>query len=101
MTTTIQIGSATITVAGDGFQEPPVVAAVPVLTMRQAKLVLLKHGLLDEVNNAVSLADRATQVEWEYATEVKRDWPTLLTMAAALGLDSFQLDALFAEGATL
>jgi hypothetical protein len=69
--------------------------------MRQAKLVLLNHGLLDEVNVAVSHADRATQVEWEYATEVRRDWPTLAVMAAALNLDALALDTLFVEGAKL
>jgi len=88
-------------VNGEFAAPSPEPAPVAVLTMRQAKLVLHRHGMLDEVNNAVSLADRATQLEWEYSTEVKRDWPTLTVMAAALGLDSFQLDALFAEGATL
>jgi hypothetical protein len=78
---------------------PPVVPQV--LTMRQAKLVLLRHGMLDEVNNAVSRADEETRIEWEYATEVRRDWPTLAVMAAALNLDDKLLDALFIQGATL
>lgn len=95
--TTFQIGGATITVAGDGTA-PDMPAPVSVLTMRQAKLVLLEHGMLDEVNSAVSRADRATQIEWEYATEVRRDWPTLAVMAAALNLDDSLLDALFVQG---
>ena len=78
---------------------PPVVPQV--LAMRQAKLVLLRHGMLDEVNNAVSRADEETRIEWEYATEVRRDWPTLAVMAAALNLDDKLLDALFIQGATL
>jgi hypothetical protein len=82
--------------------EPPAPPVIPqVLTMRQAKIVLLRHGMLAEVNNAVSHADEETRIEWEYATEVRRDWPTLATMAAALNLDDSLLDALFVEGVTL
>ena len=60
------------------YTQPEQVITVPqVITMRQAKLVLLKAGILDDVDAAVANADRATQIEWEYATEVRRDWPTL------------------------
>lgn len=71
------------------------------LTARQARLVLLQNGLLDDVEAAVAAADRAAQLEWEYATEIKRDWPTLVAMAAALGMTDAQLDALFTAGAAL
>lgn len=82
--------------------QEPVAPAVPqVLTMRQAKLVLLAAGLLDDVDAAVSAADRATQIEWEYATEVQRDWPALKVMADAMGMTDAQLDALFIQGAAL
>lgn len=80
-------------------QEPPVVPQV--ITMRQAKLVLLANGLLDDVDAAVNQADRATRIEWEYATEVRRDWPTFMTMQGVLGVTAEQLDALFIQGALL
>lgn len=72
-----------------------------VLTARQAKRVLLAAGLLDDVDAAVSQADRETQIDWEYATEMRRDWPTLIAMAAALGMTDAQLDELFIQGAKL
>lgn len=71
------------------------------LTIRQAKLILLQNNLLDDVDAAVAQADRSTQIEWEYATEVHRTWPTLITMASALGMTDAQLDQLFIEGAKL
>ena len=80
---------------------PPPVQVPQVITIRQAKLVLLAAGLLDDVDAAVAAADRVTQIEWEYATEVKRDWPTLVTLAAAMGISSTSLDGLFIEAATL
>lgn len=77
-------------------------ARVPTtLTVRQAKLALLAAGLLDDVDAAVAGADRATQVEWEYATTVERTWPTLVAMATALGMTDTQLDNLFIQGAAL
>jgi hypothetical protein len=98
---TTQIGGATITVLVDPNAPPPGPAIPQVLTMRQAKIVLHRHGMLEEVNNAVSRANEETRIEWEYATEVRRDWPTLAVMAAALNLDDKLLDALFIQGATL
>lgn len=72
-----------------------------VVTIRQAKLALLQAGLLDDVDVAVAQADRATQIEWEYATEVRRDWPTLLTLQTALGLPDQQVNDLFISAALI
>ena len=81
--------------------DPEPVQVPQVVTIRQAKLALLQAGLLDDVDAAVAQADRATQIEWEYATEVRRDWPTLLTLQAALGLTEQQVDDLFISAALL
>ena len=78
---------------------PPVVPQV--LTMRQARLVLNQVGLLDDVEAAVKAADRSVQIEWEFAGEVQRNWPTLVALASALNLDDASLDALFMAGAQL
>lgn len=86
-----------------GYVPPaPLPTPVPhVITIRQAKLVLLAAGLLDDVDAAVAQADRATQIEWEYATEVNRTWHTLVTLQAALGLSDQQVDDLFIQGSSL
>lgn len=82
------------------YVAPPV--QVPqVITIRQAKLALLAAGLLDDVDAAVAAADRATQIEWEYATEVRRDWPTLTAVQAVAGLTDEQVDGLFITAAAL
>ena len=81
--------------------EPEPEPVPTVLTIRQAKRVLLAAGLLDDVDAAVAQADRGTQLDWEYATEIRRDWPTLIAMATALGMTDAQLDQLFIEGAKL
>ena len=81
--------------------DPEPVQVPQVVTIRQAKLALLQAGLLDDVDAAVAQADRATQIEWEYATEVRRDWPTLLTLQTALGLTEQQVNDLFISAALI
>lgn len=81
---------------------PPEPVQVPqVITIRQAKLALLAAGLLDDVDAAVATADRATQIEWEYATEVHRSWPTISAVATVAGLTSEQVDNLFIAASNL
>lgn len=74
---------------------------VPVVTMRQARLALHAAGLLTAVDTAVAGIGGSVQIEWEYATEVRRDWPPLAQVGSALGLTSGQLDALFEQAAAL
>jgi hypothetical protein len=71
------------------------------VSMRQARLALLAEGLLDDVEAAVSVADRGTQIEWEYAKDVRRDSPLIASLGSALGLGSEQIDALFIEASKL
>ena len=81
------------------------VAVVTTVSMRQARLALLGAGLLDPVETAIAAMagteGKAAQIEWEYATEVKRDSPLVSGLAQALQLDDEILDRLFAVGATL
>jgi len=72
-----------------------------VITIRQARLALHNAGLLDDVEAAIAQADRAVQIEWEYATEFRRDWPTLLAMQPLLGLTDEQIDGLFVAASAL
>lgn len=85
---------------------PPPPPPVTSVAMRQARLALLGAGLLGQVSSAIAAIPDATaraaaEIEWEYATEVRRDSPWVLQLSAALGLDAEQLDALFAHAATL
>lgn len=70
-------------------------------TPRQARLVLHQQGLLAAVDAWIATADETTRIEWEFATEIRRDWPALLACAAALGLTDAQMDALFVQAAPL
>lgn len=73
-----------------------------VVTIRQARLALLQAGLLDDIDAAIAASeDRALQIEWEFVTEFRRDWPALIAMQPALGLTDQQIDDLFTLAVTL
>lgn len=86
---------------------PPEPAPPPVptrVTMRQGRLALLAVGLLDTVEGAINgIADpverRATQIDWEYAAEIRRDSPLIASLGPALGLTGAQIDELFVAAA--
>ena len=73
-----------------------------IVTMRQARLALLQEGLLATIETAiVNCTDEAMKIEWEYATEVRRDWASLVTLTESLGMTSTELDSLFTIASTL
>lgn len=76
-------------------------AKVKVVSMRQARLALLQVGLLTSVEEAIAAGDDAVKITWEYATEVRRNDPLVLSLSEALDLSNEQLDYLFALAATL
>lgn len=78
--------------------EAPVPASI---TPRQARLALLAAGLLDDVETAVSGADKATQIAWEFATSIERGNPVIAAMAGALSLSDAQVDDLFRAAALI
>lgn len=95
-------------VAAGNAAAPYVAPAAPVpqsISMRQARLALLGAGLLTAIDAAInalpSPQKEAARIEWEYATEVRRDNPLLQALTPGLGLDGTALDALFAAGAAL
>jgi len=75
------------------------------VTMRQARLALLAAGKLDAVNTAIaamaSPQKEAAQIQWEYSSDVFRNWPLVLSLGPALGLSSTDLDNLFIQAAML
>lgn len=77
-------------------------AAVPQKVSRaQFILALLQLDLLDEVEAAIATADRATQINYKERLEFERNYPLMLTMAAALGKTERELDDLFVLAAGL
>ena len=83
-------------------QPAPDVAQV---TMRQARLALLESGKLDLVAPAIDqLSEPArtkARIEWEFAQDVRKDWPLIQVLAPSIGLDAAALTALFNRAATL
>lgn len=72
-----------------------------VVSMRQARLALYAAGLLDAVTASVQALGGALWIEWEYATEVRRDAPLVTELSIALGLTEAQLDALFTQAGVM
>ena len=71
------------------------------VTPRQARLALLSAGLLPAVESAVKAAGGATQITWEYATEINRNDALITTLGSALGLTDAAIDLLFKQAATI
>jgi len=69
------------------------------LSMRQTRLALLDAGLLSGVEDAIAnMAEpekSKAQIEWEYASTVKRNDPWLVALGTELGLSEEQIDELF------
>ena len=85
----------------DLMESQPKVEPIPTsITPRQARLKLLEASLLDNLE-AVITTNRAWQIEWEYATEVKRDSPLIDAVASEAGLTSEQIDQMFIEASQL
>jgi len=78
----------------------PPAPPVTQVTMRQARLALLAAGLLDDVEAMLAQADRAVQIEWEYAAVVDRSSALVQAIGAALGLSEQRIDELFVDAAT-
>ena len=86
----------------DVFIEPVVIIVIPiVISMRQARLQLLALNLLDSVNSAISTMSQAAQIEWEYATEVRRDNPLVSALATALNMTDLEMDDFYKQAVTL
>lgn len=75
---------------------------VPVsVSMRQARLALLGAGLLSTVQTFINTAPEATQIEWDYATDIWRDRDLVVGIGSTLGLTDAQIDALFIQAAAI
>jgi len=82
------------------------VVVVPTkVTMRQARRALLAAGLLTQVNAAIAgmtgAAGDAARIDWEFSSEVQRNWPLVAALQPALDLTDAQLDSLFLAASQL
>lgn len=84
------------------LQDPPTPATPPVptsVTMMQARLAMLSAGLLDKVQTAIDAMPgdegKAARIQWQYAVDVRRDWPLVAHLQKSLGLTDKQADELF------
>jgi len=59
---------------------------------RRLRLALHQLDLLETVESAIATLGKSAQIDWEYATEIKEDYPLVLALANSLGLDT---DAIF------
>ena len=78
-------------------------AIVPVVpervSMRQARLAMLQAGILDDVETLIQQMPgdegRAARIDWEYALDVRRDWPLVGALGTQIGMTEQQVDDLF------
>lgn len=71
------------------------------VTMAQARVALLRAGLIDAVTATVAAAGGEAQVAWEYSATVGRNSLLVTTLSAALGLTTQQVDDLFRAAALI
>lgn len=69
------------------------------VTMRQARLAMLNSGILADVEAMIATMPgddgAAARIDWEFAQDVRRDWPLVAALGAQLGMSSEQIDDLF------
>lgn len=96
--------------ANSAFTAPaPVAPVVPSsVTNYQARAVLTVtpssipgKSLFDLVNSAITAQGGLALQAWEYANDVARDGPLVISLASSLGVSKAQMDALFIQAATI
>jgi hypothetical protein len=99
----VNTGEITVVEFDSATLPPPPSLTIPTssVSMRQARLALLQSGLLATVDAAVAAGTEAGKIEWEYAGEVVRGSPLVVSLAAGLNLTEADLDNLFTLAASL
>ena len=73
----------------------------PNLSARQLRLGLRSLGKLAEVPAAIAQlpepAKSEAEIEWEFASEFRRLHPLIIQLIGVLGMDEFQVDAVWQE----
>jgi hypothetical protein len=55
---------------------------------RRLRLALHQLEILDLVESSIVSLGKPAQIDWEYATEIKEDYPLVVALGANLGLDT-------------
>ena len=66
----------------------PLPVVIRSIDARRLRLALLQLDLLDTVEAAIATLDKAAQIDWEYATDIKENYPLVEALAANLGFDT-------------
>lgn len=72
------------------------------VSQRRARLVLLRHGMLDDIPDLIAAIEgdaerKAAEIEWEYAGYIGRHSDLVITLATKKGLTPEQIDDMFRE----
>jgi hypothetical protein len=62
--------------------------AIRSIDARRLRLALHQLDLLENLEAAIASLGKAAQIDWEYATEIKEDYPLVSALANNLGLDT-------------
>ena len=95
-----RIGEKYIPGVGFEFEDINKNIKINKITMRQARLQLLKEELLDDVE-ALVILNKERQIEWEYASEVYRNSNLINSIKESIGLTDEQLDDMFVAASKL
>lgn len=58
---------------------------------RRLRLALIELNLLDTVESAIATLPKSAQIDWEYATHIKENYPLVQSLSGALGLNVAQI----------
>lgn len=103
----VMLSSVDTTQFFDSGSPPPFPFPTPVLTARQLRLGLIGAGItLASVEAAIGAISDDTEravatVEWQYASQYRRDHPLIAQIGSVLGLQPEMIDNLWMEAAQL
>ena len=100
-----RIGDTYDAATGAFITPTPEVTLITSITMRQARLALLAHNKLSDVQTTIdslpSPMKEQAQIEWEYASDVEITNPLIIQLMGSLGFTETNLDNLFIEASKL
>ncbi len=65
----------------------PLPETIREIDARRLRLALHQLNLLDTVETAIATLGRDAQIEWEYATIIKENYPLVISLSTDLGLN--------------
>jgi|LakMenE18May11ns_1017448.scaffolds.fasta_scaffold9256996_2 hypothetical protein len=65
----------------------PLPETIREIDARRLRLALHQLNLLDTVETAIATLGRTAQIEWEYATIIKENYPLVISLSTELGLN--------------